>query len=170
MTPEEKEIKRRKRNEYAAKYRKANRAKLCELQKERYKKDPDRYKSNAKKWVAANKDRNKALLRKNYLKRRDELLEDNRHNYRKNKSAYIGRARARERKLKSLTPEHTCKNTMQCFYDCCDRLASCLGVEFHVDHIVPIAMDGKHHPSNLQVMPAILNRSKGANSIFIWAQ
>jgi 5-methylcytosine-specific restriction endonuclease McrA len=37
-----------------------------------------------------------------------------------------------------------------------------LGKEVHVDHIIPIARGGKHHPSNLQPMLATFNRRKGA--------
>ena len=31
-----------------------------------------------------------------------------------------------------------------------------------VDHIVPLKMGGPHHPANLQVLPMLENRRKGA--------
>lgn len=40
--------------------------------------------------------------------------------------------------------------------------AMSLGDEFHVDHIVPLAKNGQHIYSNLQVIPAICNLRKGA--------
>lgn len=33
---------------------------------------------------------------------------------------------------------------------------------YHVDHIVPLAKGGKHHPDNLQYLPAIENLKKGS--------
>lgn len=36
------------------------------------------------------------------------------------------------------------------------------GVEYHVDHHIPLSKGGKHHPDNLWVIPAVENRSKGA--------
>jgi len=36
------------------------------------------------------------------------------------------------------------------------------GEEYHVDHIIPLAKGGLHHPDNLQVLPADLNLKKGA--------
>ena len=36
------------------------------------------------------------------------------------------------------------------------------GIEHHVDHIKPLAKGGRHHPSNLQIITAKENLSKGA--------
>ena len=36
------------------------------------------------------------------------------------------------------------------------------GVEYHVDHHIPLAKGGKHHPDNLWVIPAVENLRKGA--------
>lgn len=36
------------------------------------------------------------------------------------------------------------------------------GVQHHVDHVVPLARGGRHHPSNLQVLTATENIRKGA--------
>jgi hypothetical protein len=40
------------------------------------------------------------------------------------------------------------------------RLAQCLGVSFHVDHITPISRGGVHHHLNMRVIPARLNQIK----------
>lgn len=34
------------------------------------------------------------------------------------------------------------------------------GIQYHVDHIIPLARGGLHHPSNLQVITADQNRRK----------
>jgi hypothetical protein len=36
------------------------------------------------------------------------------------------------------------------------------GEPYHVDHVVPLAKGGKHHPSNLEVIPASENYLKGS--------
>jgi restriction endonuclease S subunit len=48
------------------------------------------------------------------------------------------------------------------------RLQNKLGIDFHVDHIVPISKGGLHHPSNLQVVPAVWNVRKNNRNTEIW--
>jgi len=54
------------------------------------------------------------------------------------------------------------------FYEMRDRLASCLRIPFHVDHIVPLAKGGLHCHTNLQVLPATINREKSDRGSFRW--
>ena len=42
------------------------------------------------------------------------------------------------------------------------RLTRETGVEYHVDHRIPLSKGGKHHPDNLWVIPAVENLRKGA--------
>jgi len=42
-----------------------------------------------------------------------------------------------------------------------DRLADCLGIEFSIDHIVPLGRGGPHHHTNLRAIPHSLNVRKG---------
>lgn len=42
------------------------------------------------------------------------------------------------------------------------RVTSCTGLQFHVDHIKPLARGGTHTPGNLQLLPAKINLRKGA--------
>lgn len=37
------------------------------------------------------------------------------------------------------------------------------GEEWEVDHDLPLKLGGKHHPDNLVVIPALMNKAKGAN-------
>lgn len=41
-------------------------------------------------------------------------------------------------------------------------LTRATGIEYHVDHHIPLAKGGKHHPDNLWVIPAVDNLRKGA--------
>lgn len=42
-----------------------------------------------------------------------------------------------------------------------DELTRLTGVVHHVDHVIPLARGGKHHPSNLQILTATENLRKG---------
>lgn len=42
------------------------------------------------------------------------------------------------------------------------RMSNKPGVEYHVDHIIPLAKGGPHFPWNLQVITKAENLSKGA--------
>lgn len=42
------------------------------------------------------------------------------------------------------------------------------GIVHHVDHDVPLALGGAHHPDNLLVVPARINLSKGARYASTW--
>ncbi len=48
------------------------------------------------------------------------------------------------------------------------RLAKETGIQHHVDHIIPVSRGGWHHHENLQVLPASINVSKGADPF--WEQ
>lgn len=42
------------------------------------------------------------------------------------------------------------------------------GIRHNVDHIVPIALGGAHHPDNMRVIPEAENRRKGARPPHPW--
>ena len=54
------------------------------------------------------------------------------------------------------------------YYNYSVRLKNKLGIEFHVDHIVPLSIGGLHHPSNLQVVPARWNLRKKNTNTNLW--
>jgi hypothetical protein len=41
-------------------------------------------------------------------------------------------------------------------------LSEIVGIQYHVDHIIPLSKGGLHHPSNLQVLRGVENMRKGA--------
>ena len=51
------------------------------------------------------------------------------------------------------------------FYRVARLLSKRYGVAFDVDHVIPLSKGGAHHPSNLQILTASANRSKGAKLV-----
>ena len=48
------------------------------------------------------------------------------------------------------------------------RLTRCLGIEFHLDHTIPISKGGTHTIGNLEVVPASWNESKSDRHCNRW--
>ena len=74
---------------------------------------------------------------------------------------------AKRRSVKLLATEKThnfeIENVMR---GICRRLKLCLGIQWDLDHIIPLASGGKHHHLNLQPLPHSLNCKKGMNKNF----
>jgi len=88
----------------------------------------------------------------------EDIYEADRH-----KSAiYLQRRKQRLREqTPALSPED--KELIEHAYGQRDRLNKEAGfIEYHVDHIIPLAKGGAHHPANLQVISARDNVRKGA--------
>jgi 5-methylcytosine-specific restriction endonuclease McrA len=60
----------------------------------------------------------------------------------------------------SSLPEHS-KAVVKGIYEASQRVSECIGVPFHVDHVVPVSKGGTHSPENLQIVPAKWNLQKG---------
>jgi hypothetical protein len=77
--------------------------------------------------------------------------------------------RKRKQRLREQTPELSDEEEklIQQVYDQRDRLNQAAGfIQYHVDHIIPLAKGGQHHPGNLQVISANENVRKGAKVRF----
>ena len=81
----------------------------------------------------------------------------NRDQARAKSSMHEAARRAAIRSAKS--PSHSKRIEMQLRL-IASRIAQCLGVPFHVDHITPISRGGIHHHLNMRVIPARLNQIK----------
>lgn len=69
-----------------------------------------------------------------------------------------------KRRANTHMPPWTSHDKMADFYDMANQLSEMLGVQYHVDHIVPIQSPivcGLHSHTNLQVVPASINIAKG---------
>ena len=93
---------------------------------------------------------------------REAARERSRRHYYNSKADYIIRARNRETFIAQETEALStrCKGVVAATYKASDRISKCLGISFHVDHIVPLSKGGTHAPSNLQIVPAKWNRRK----------
>ena len=106
------------------------------------------------------------------LKNRDKIIKARNeyyksHNGRVVRAANRVRRRAREKKACAALTEHE-EQIIKQIYAYRIRLQNKLGIDFHVDHIVPLSVGGLHHPLNLQVVPARWNESKGNRSTEKW--
>jgi 5-methylcytosine-specific restriction endonuclease McrA len=70
----------------------------------------------------------------------------------------------RDKRIKEAVLKLTIKEQVALaeFYNKAKRLTKETGVQYHVDHIRPIAAGGSHHPNNLQVITAHENLQKGS--------
>jgi 5-methylcytosine-specific restriction endonuclease McrA len=55
------------------------------------------------------------------------------------------------------------KKEIVMIYEECQRISKQTGIPHHVDHIIPLAKGGLHHPSNLQILTAEENLKKSDN-------
>jgi len=110
------------------------------------KKNPTKYKENLENWIKENPDKYKLITAKGNSKRR-----------------------AAE---KNNTPDltHNQKLIIETIYLQRIRLEKRFGLQFHVDHIIPISKGGLHIPSNLQVLPAKLNLQKNSQNSLRWEE
>lgn len=68
-----------------------------------------------------------------------------------------GRRRAR---MSEATDAGANRLTISVFYSAARRVSECIGIQHHVDHIMPISRGGRHHQNNLQVLPWRINCRK----------
>lgn len=82
------------------------------------------------------------------------------------KAKYALRRARKKQALATLTPaEH--QRIVAIYAEAMRRTAE-TGIVHHVDHDVPLALGGKHHPDNLLVVPAAINLAKGAKYASMW--
>ncbi len=74
-------------------------------------------------------------------------------------NAATRRARITETEVKLTKSE---KKEIRNIYKKCQEISESTGILHHVDHIFPVSKGGIHHPSNLQILTAKENLSKGA--------
>tara|TARA_R110000803_G_scaffold70908_1_gene133904 strand:- start:1981 stop:2499 length:519 start_codon:yes stop_codon:yes gene_type:complete len=99
-------------------------------------------------WKRANPDKVEAIARNYSQKHPDKVNAKS--------------AKRRAAKLQR-TPSWACFESIKEFYTCAKDLEKLTGIEFHVDHIVPLQgkrVSGLHVVDNLQILTALENQSK----------
>ena len=119
------------------------------------------------KWKASNRD-HIATYNKKYRSENSELVrlanKSWRDSNRPHKTALEGKRRANKR---NATPAWLTKgqeDDIKAMYALAKKFEKLCNVEYHVDHIVPLAgkdICGLHVPWNLQLLPASINLAKG---------
>ena len=132
-----------------------------------------------------NAEKIKAYDKKRYEEKKEEVLlrqklqraknpersrEANRKSYARNKEKNLNMMAGKDRKRreilrnsKKLLNDEGLELINQ-IYRHAKRISECTGIKHHVDHIIPIrgsGVTGLHVPTNLQVIPATANLSKG---------
>ena len=103
-----------------------------------------------------NPEKYKAIKRRTYLKNREKHLAANRR-----RSEIIAKS------MNALSNEQV--NLVNTIYEYSNRISKCTGIKHNVDHILPFsstAFTALHFPSNLRVIPAVIN-SRKSNKIAI---
>lgn len=124
--------------------------------------------------------RDKVLARKKAYRKRqaDKIREYNRAYAEKNRErdrawkadwearnpGLVAKARVRRKAAEARAiPEWVDRTALNEIYARCERVRECTGLDFHVDHVIPLRgmhVCGLHVPWNLQILPALANLRK----------
>ena len=138
-------------------YREANKESIS-IQKRAYREaNKEKIAAGKKAYREANKEKIRAEKRAWFKKTYDAR----KHRYRKAWSDYNARKKAAI-PASVATCEEEKRRVLQT-YRLCALLSKATGVEYHVDHMWPLADGGPHWSGNLQVIPAEENLSKSAS-------
>lgn len=130
-------IQREKQKAVSEETRKAQLRRRRQRQKEKYRSNPE--------------------LKREY--NRKQRAQEKRRNPEKYKARKAAQRKAREIKAKVKLTDRERALTTEIYLQAA-RVSNCLGIPFHVDHILPIMLGGLHHPTNLRAIPGNINLSK----------
>jgi hypothetical protein len=130
--------------------------------------NPEKVKAAKKKYAEKNKETCKARIaawRENNREKMAQLRKAWREANKHKVQAYVRKYQAakRQRVPNWLTPDDNWM--MEEAYELAIRRTKMFGFQWDVDHVIPLrgkTVSGLHTPLNLQVIPAVVNSSKGA--------
>jgi hypothetical protein len=177
--------------ESRAKWASENTGKVREQVKRWAEANPERYREicrNAeKRWIAANPEKISEKRKRHYLANREKKIEQarlhralNPENLRESLKRYAAnnphKLRANERRRQAAKMERTPpwfgefdQFVMESAYSLCKLREAVTGIEWHVDHMIPLrakTASGLHIGINTQVIPEILNQRKSNKLLY----
>ena len=129
-------------------------------QKEWRERNKESIAKRVREWQQANMEKGRAKTAR-YRERNPQAWAEH---YAKNVSLYTERAERRRRAIRGAAPEWRNQFFILEAYRLARARSRATGIKWEVDHIVPLKSPivcGLHVEHNLQVIPAVLNRSKG---------
>lgn len=116
------------------------------------------------KYYANNKDKVDALNAAWSAANADLHRQIRRRHYKNNRAAYAANTARRKSHIKQATPPWADLDAIKAVYQEAARITDQTGVQYVVDHIIPLrgkGVCGLHVPANLRVITSIENASKG---------
>ena len=157
------EANKEKRKAYDKAYQEANKEKRKAYRQAWYKDNKEKRDAYRKTYVENNKEKviasQKAYREANREKVNARIRDWQQANKEKKNVTNANRRALRFRATVYLTP--TDKKEIQNLYKVAQNKTKETGEVWHVDHIIPLTKGGLHKPTNLQVVPASWNLSKG---------
>lgn len=172
---------REENSEYMRRYRDENKEQALERQRRNYKKNKDRVLERNRRWYEENKEQVAERIRLYREDNQEKIAERERRYYGENKEQLVERSRRWREKNPEKAIAQTSKRraakiertpswfgeldqfVLEEAYDlAAERLAE-TGIEWHVDHLVPMRAkkaSGLHCAANIQVIPAVMNLEK----------
>lgn len=136
--------------------------------KARYQAKKQEYIANAAARAALDPAAEKQRLRERYAANAEQERQLRREHYAANKAAYVARAKLRKALLCNRVPVWADRAAIAAVYAKAAEIKRDIGVEVHVDHIVPLQgrrVSGLHVANNLRIVTAEENMRKRNNLI-----
>jgi len=141
---------------------KKHRQKKLDYHRNRRAKNPELYQSRQNAYRQANSEviklKNNERRKKDPEKYRKRIREYHKTHPEKRCALQAKRRAKTEKNLCNLSKDE--KKIIESLYEYRRRVSDCIGIEHHVDHIVPLSRGGLHALENLRVIPASLNLRK----------
>ncbi len=136
-----------------------------------YNENKERYKERSDEWYKNNRERKlytsnlrhnkpEVIAKRHSEENKKKAREFNKTLDRRAKLTERQRLRAKKIRMDSLGLTEQEKRVTHFIYKASNLLSKIMGVEYHVDHKIPLSKGGVHHPSNLQIMLGIDNMRK----------
>jgi hypothetical protein len=114
-------------------------------------------------WARRNPEKRKATERKSRKKHSMARREYNRQYHQRHPEKALAHCRKRQAAKLQRTPSWANEQLISAYYKEAKRLEELTGIQFHVDHIIPLQgemVSGLHVETNLQLLPAHENIGK----------